>query len=520
MYDFDGEKEGGELVVKEGDILTIIKKDIGDGWWEAEVGTGPNKTVGIVPESYCEVLDGDDDWDEEWDDHEQDGPADKPSSSADRKRSSSSASSRTSSPSISLRQHHTVSVTSRHAHGTLRRNINRFTPFVKSGTESFVLHTLPVERDITGGETTRIVVSDEGHLMWEPSPWPYTVEVRDPEKKSKYMGIKSFIAYSVIPSHTRTAVTRRYKHYDWLHDRLAEKFPMLSVPPLPDKQYDRRFDEAFVEKRKERLGMWTNRIVRHPVLSQCQAVNHFLTCSDGDEKEWKAGKRKVEKDDMVGGCWYLTVLPRGSGEHAEAEIERFGQFQHLMEDACARMRNKFADHSLKMSGPLTNEFNRFAGVIKGLSHCFQMDKGRYAKGLNRAIEDTSSAYFEIAEMHRTQPKRDMIPTLDRLKEYLGILQELPDFVDIHRGALNKVRNCDKMKEESKMDIVEASGIKSRADKVSAVLLAETHHFHRERVADFNDTMKFLLKEQIDFHRKIAGRLETSLAYYSESTRQK
>lgn len=35
--------------------------------------------------------------------------------------------------------------------------------------------------------------------MWEPNPNPFQCEVRDPEKKSKYRGIKSFIAYTVIP---------------------------------------------------------------------------------------------------------------------------------------------------------------------------------------------------------------------------------------------------------------------------------------------------------------------------------
>ena len=31
-------------------------------------------------------------------------------------------------------------------------------------------------------------------------------------------------------------VSRRYKHFDWLHERLVEKFPCIPVPPLPDKQ--------------------------------------------------------------------------------------------------------------------------------------------------------------------------------------------------------------------------------------------------------------------------------------------
>jgi hypothetical protein len=31
-------------------------------------------------------------------------------------------------------------------------------------------------------------------------------------------------------------VSRRYKHFDWLHERLVEKFTLIPVPPLPDKQ--------------------------------------------------------------------------------------------------------------------------------------------------------------------------------------------------------------------------------------------------------------------------------------------
>ena len=46
----------------------------------------------------------------------------------------------------------------------------------------------------------------------------------------------------------------------------------------------------------------------------------------------------------------------------------------------------------------------------------------------------------------------MLPTLDRLREYLGILQEFPDVVDIHKGALSKVRDCERMKEEGRIDV--------------------------------------------------------------------
>lgn len=31
-------------------------------------------------------------------------------------------------------------------------------------------------------------------------------------------------------------VSRRYKHFDWLHERLEEKYSLIPIPPLPEKQ--------------------------------------------------------------------------------------------------------------------------------------------------------------------------------------------------------------------------------------------------------------------------------------------
>ena len=41
-----------------------------------------------------------------------------------------------------------------------------------------------------------------------------------------------------------------------------------------------RYGEEFVAKRQEKLQRWSNRIARHPVLSQCEVVSHFILCDD------------------------------------------------------------------------------------------------------------------------------------------------------------------------------------------------------------------------------------------------
>lgn len=32
-------------------------------------------------------------------------------------------------------------------------------------------------------------------------------------------------------------VSRRFKHFDWLHERLEAKYALIPIPPLPGKQF-------------------------------------------------------------------------------------------------------------------------------------------------------------------------------------------------------------------------------------------------------------------------------------------
>lgn len=518
LYDFDGDAENGELVVSEGAVLTIINQDIGDGWWEGQL---PSGECGLFPESYCEIIsDGgaaapapvnqvggqysQQDWgdDDDWDNTQQDGFDDPPME----REGARSLSPGERSASFSKA-------------GTVRKNINRFSPFVKTGTEAFVLGAVSIKSQVTAADQIKIVISPEGVPMWEPNPDPYTVEVRDPEKKSKFKGIKSFMAYSIVPSSTGRPVSRRYKHYDWLHDRLEEKFTALSVPPLPDKQYYGRYGEEFVEKRREKLQMWSNRVARHPVLSRSEVIVHFFLCDD-EGSQWKAGKRRAEKDEFIGQNFFPTIQhPEVTIDLAlaEAATEHFGMFLLRIKASLSKMRVKFIDHCNQMSGVFMGEFHKMAGVITGVAQSFELEKEEYARSLTEAMLFTGDTYREIGALHAEQPRNDMLPSLDILKEYLGLIHHFPDVVQIHRGVAGKAKDCDKMKEEGRIDYTDASDITTRSEIISAALMAEIYHFQHERVVDFRDMMKFFLTEQIRFYQEIVTKLEAALARYHEST---
>lgn len=52
LYDFDGQPDSAELTIRSGDILTVVRQDIGEGWWE---GTDQRGNTGLFPAAYVEV---------------------------------------------------------------------------------------------------------------------------------------------------------------------------------------------------------------------------------------------------------------------------------------------------------------------------------------------------------------------------------------------------------------------------------------------------------------------------------
>ena len=55
-----------------------------------------------------------------------------------------------------------------------------------------------------------------------------------------------------------------------------------------------RYGEDFVEKRRQKLQMWSNRITRHPVLCRTEVISHFFLCDDegGVSRGGREGERE------------------------------------------------------------------------------------------------------------------------------------------------------------------------------------------------------------------------------------
>jgi sorting nexin-9/18/33 len=161
-------------------------------------------------------------------------------------------------------------------------------------SDSYIMGTS--SPSVPEGEQVNIYLNEQGMYFWKPLDGRYTVTVTSPKMESKFKGIKKFIAYQLEPSFAPDPVSRRYKNFDWLHERLVEKYCLIPIPPLPDKQISGRYEDQFIEHRRAQLQQFVDWVCRHPILSKSEVWMHFLTCKD--QKKWKAGKRQAEKDPV------------------------------------------------------------------------------------------------------------------------------------------------------------------------------------------------------------------------------
>lgn len=233
LYDFHSENPG-EISISENEVVTLYSEKELDGWLEGENSRGE---AGLLPASYVEIirdhlssssnnnglsvskptphsytssdaLEGlptsqgsDDDWDDEWDDSS-------PATNAPRGLGgvpplypvTSSLPGRRDG-NQQQQQHQAKSS------ATVGRNLNRFSTFVKSGGEAFLLGE--ASAFVRDGDRICVALGKHGP-EWQENPYPFTCTIDDPTKQTKFKGMKSYMSYGLTPTHTNVQVNRRY----------------------------------------------------------------------------------------------------------------------------------------------------------------------------------------------------------------------------------------------------------------------------------------------------------------------
>uniref|UniRef100_A0A9J8B2H2 Sorting nexin 9b n=1 Tax=Cyprinus carpio carpio TaxID=630221 RepID=A0A9J8B2H2_CYPCA len=465
LYDFTAEPGNNELSVREGETITITNQTIGGGWIEAKNSRGE---VGLVPEDYIEVSNGYRKW------------------------------------FLQSNGNDPWAVFDNNASGGFSNNWAAQPEGTETGkTSSNAWHS--------GGHGHPQAYQGPGEVgpVWAYPDYQLDCVVADPKKGSKMYGLKSYIEYQVIPTTTNKPVNHRYKHFDWLYERLLEKFgSAIPIPSLPDKQVTGRFEEEFIKMRMERLQGWMSRMCRHPVISSSEVFQLFLSYKD--EKDWKMGKRKAEKDETVGVMVFSTIEPEGLPDldmiEVEQKCEQFNRFTRAMDDGVKDLLTIGNEHWKRCTGPLPKEYQRIGKAFQNLSSVFISSGYEGEAALTDALTAAGKTYEEIAQMVAEQPKKDLHFLMETNNEYKGLLGCFPDTIGVHKAAIEKVKEADKLVAAGKITPSDKITMSKRASIMSYSLQAEMNHFHSNRIYDYNRVMQQYLEQQVKFYEMIAEKL--------------
>lgn len=535
LYDFSGEANTSELTIVTDEILTLTRNDVGEGWWE---GTNSRGETGLFPEAYVELYkepvaslpsipaarivpiqnnasgsqqqnrydqsiddwnEPVDDWDDDWDDDNETYSEIGPSPSTAKQPVAAQIYANTSLP----------PTPSENTAQNLSSAPLKTTGIFSKKSDAYILGTTSVA--VSDSERVFVNQVDTGYY-WKQIRDTYTVRVASPKKETKFKGMKSFIAYQLTPSFTNIPVSRRYKHFDWLHERLLEKFCLILIPPLPDKQISGRYEDEFVEHRRVQLQEFVDWVCRHPVLSICEVWVHFLTCTD--EKRWKTGKRIAERDNLVGAAYCAAICPPEKQllqSQVDAPIENCSLFVHAMDGAVKSLLN-ISNEQIHGQMQWKKDFQRVGESFSELARALEIDErrvGTESTMLSRSVCEAAGVFISIGQMLGEQPKADWIPFCDRLHIYRGVLSGFPDVLAVHRGAMQKRKECESLTSQQKMGNAQLQEVNRRTDVMSYAVLAEMSHFRQERDVHLKETVKNFISSQIDFYQDIISRLQVA-----------
>ena len=361
-------------------------------------------------------------------------------------------------------------------------------------------------------------------------------------------GISSHFTYEVttktsLPQYKfgQFSVTRRFRDFDWLHAQLAQKFPGVIVPPLPEKQSATvqtmrvsgvGFSAEWLEERRSQLERFMQRVVCHPALHTAPDLQTFLEASEETLETWKkssAEPKPKQYEAMLGDVksGILSSYTRGFGllggeappaftPVQDVPCQQMGNYAAALETQITSV-HKHSKKYIERHRALAASMTGFGLSLTQLANCESEINASLAKALSQmglCVDRLSSLYTEQAAKENAafeEPMKDYIRVLAQVKQAIGARDAaLGAYNAAQQLLLQKKDRLERAKEEKagalRREVQAAEEqvafCKGQYEKVAATVDVEMARFQREKLADFKSMVVNFVSTQLECSQRI------------------
>ncbi|KAH9913923.1 Vps5 C terminal like-domain-containing protein [Fomitopsis serialis] len=359
-------------------------------------------------------------------------------------------------------------------------------------------------------------------------PPAFVITVDDPQKVGD--PIRAYTMYTV---HTKTtsplfskssfSVLRRYSDFLWLYETLSQNNPGVVVPPVPEKNPYRRFDQGFVEQRRLALEKCMQKIANHPVLQKDADLRMFL---ESDTFSLDVKHRKAELGQEKG---FMASLGQSiAGPRFYETDEWFDRQKAYLDSLESQLRGlvKAIDMVAKHRSEVALATGEFAQTITDLA---SSDIGPQ---LSTSFTGLADVERKAQDLHTVQSQDDMVTIMSTVDEYARLINSVRmafssrirtyhqwQTADAHLRSTKQRHESQRAQGRLPSDQLSRSlsmvadaerralDAKTEFDQTSRLVKTEVARFEQERIEDFKNSLEAFLDGMIARQKELISTWE-------------
>ncbi len=362
----------------------------------------------------------------------------------------------------------------------------------------------------------------------------FNISVGDPHTVGN--AASSHTVYTVITTTTSKAyntpsftVTRRYRDFLWLYDRLHDNNPGIIVPPPPEKQAMGRFESNFVESRRMALERMINKTAAHPILQMDGDLKTFLESEafNVDIKHKDRAKDPLLSSESKGGLMNSIGLGGSSSSGSGGKFIEHDDWFHDRKIYLDALENqlkalqKSTDTVIAQRKALAESCGDFSASLHALAGV------ELSPSLSGPLDALGDLQTRIQELYTRQAMQDILTLGIVIDEYIRLISSVQKAFHQRQRAFHAWHTAQsKLQEITKSQEKLLRAGRSQQDRLSQMqadvadqerkvhsarllfedmgrlMRSELERFEKEKVEDFKSGVETFLEGCVEAQKEV------------------